>query len=231
MKNIQKFMWLLVDYSPAIITVIFGTYVALEAERRLVSTDQLIKWVLILLVLIATSQLVDRLRSMRNIERKIEEITLRLQRERSMLRKSSDRLNVQERAKDATTIDILAWSGVGLFAKLDGFFEQKINSGCSIRFIIINPHSEAANVIYDNSQYKEIKTDIESMIERYKKFCSRNKNGRGNIELRMMNWVSPYTMIIIDGNKPGGVLSLGLNPAYLPTPEDTRRHMGVTLKL
>lgn len=225
MKNFQKYLWAIIDYSPVIITVSFGTYVALETERRSVPIEQLLKWILILLVLIATSQLVDKLRSFRLIEKKIQEISINLQRNHSVLRKSPDRLNIQEEAKDASTIDVLAWSGVGLFAQLDGFFEQKVNSGCSIRFIIVNPSSEAANVIYDNSHYKEIKTDINSMVERYKKFYLRNKNSSGRIELRMVNWVTPYTMIIIDGNKPGGILSLGLNPAYLLTPEDTRRHI------
>lgn len=81
MKNLQKYFWAVIDYGPPVITLIFGSVVILEAQRRSVPIEQMLNWVLTILVLLATTQLIDRLRRLRSIESRLSEISWFLQKE------------------------------------------------------------------------------------------------------------------------------------------------------
>jgi hypothetical protein len=67
MKNIKNYFWAVVDYAPPIITLAFGLYVALEVNRGPVKTDTVLNWVLTLLVFMATTQLIERLRDIKAV--------------------------------------------------------------------------------------------------------------------------------------------------------------------
>lgn len=146
------------------------------------------------------------------------------------LLKISDLPPLVELAQDATTIDIMTWAASGLFERYDGFIYKKIDEGCKFRLLIIDPNSKAADVINDNSRNKEIKADIRKMIKKYKRLPAKFKNQKLDFKLRLTKWLMPTNMIIIDGNKHSGVISLGLYPACLRTPQDERRYMLIDSK-
>ncbi|MCI0558194.1 MAG: hypothetical protein MN733_06840 [Nitrososphaera sp.] len=172
-------------------------------------------------------QLDETRQSQSNLIKSMDEIPQLIARATKVgkLFKSSDISPITELAKDATAIDIMTWAASGLFDRYDGFFYKKMEEGCKFRLIIIDPKSEAANVIYENSRHKEIKSDIIKMINKCKRLPARFENRKIYFELRLTKWLMPTNMIIIDGNKPNGVISLGLYPAYLRTPQDQRRYM------
>jgi hypothetical protein len=106
MNNSQKLLQGLIDYGVAIITVAFGIYAVYEAERSSSSIEQLLKWVLILLTLAATSQLVDKLRSFRLIEKKKREIPANLEKDGSTIgENATSTLNLNFIAEDNSAME------------------------------------------------------------------------------------------------------------------------------
>lgn len=216
--TVTKYLMLFVDYGPIILTILLGVFVAVLNSHQPLSVQQLMSWILILLLLLATSQLIDRFRVLRAIEDKTERIRSILGKRHSLLRNKNDRKDLQDIGGHAKTIDVLAWSARGLFADNENFWNQKVDEGCKIRVIIVDVESEAANVIYENSENKEIKNDIRHTINRIGRLKKNHRNQK--VELRKTTWVSPYSMIIVDKKKSKGILQLAINPAHLPTPSE-----------
>ena len=129
----------------------------------------------------------------------------------------------------ASTIDFLGWSGKGFFLSCQSFLTQKTREGCKIRFMILQRDGTAANIVFNNSEGKSIHEDIESMIHEYRTL--RKKTGSDNFTLREIDWVTPFTMVMVDAHsEEKGIMSLGLNPVYLPRAQDTRRSLIVGIQ-
>ncbi len=141
----------------------------------------------------------------------------------SILLKFEDRPELAEIAKKASTIDILALSASYLFAYYDGFLYKKIEEGCNIRLLILDPESDAARVVHENSRNKEIIVDIKKTINRCFNFTEKFSGRKINFELKVTKWLPPNSLIMVDGHKPSGVISLGVFPVYLKTPQTERR--------
>ena len=217
MKNISKYFWAIVDYAPSILTLAFGLYVALEVNRRTVNTDTVLNWVLTLLVFMATTQLIEKLRDIKAVKDNVEKLIHLFRSSTSHLKTHSERVEFEKMSKDASMIDIIAWTGIDFYNRHEGFIEQKIVNGCKIRLLIVNDQSNAANVIMENSRNKELIADIQRMKLRYEKFCNEYPIHSKNFELRLTNWVTPLGMIITNRNKSDGAVSIKLHAVYLPT--------------
>jgi hypothetical protein len=69
-----KFVSYAIDYGLIILTVLAATVASLRASRSGTTTDQLLQWILLILVLLSTTQLIDRLRLLRGIKSKIDSL-------------------------------------------------------------------------------------------------------------------------------------------------------------
>jgi hypothetical protein len=73
-NRLLKFVGYILDYAPIIATVIVATLASLSAVRSGITTAEMLQWVLVVLALLATTQLVDRFRLMRNLDVKVEQL-------------------------------------------------------------------------------------------------------------------------------------------------------------
>ncbi|MGH7597924.1 MAG: hypothetical protein ACREOI_16365 [bacterium] len=165
----------------------------------------------------ATTQLIERLRDIKAVRDNIEKLINLFQSRTSHLKTHPERVAFEKMAKDALTVDILAWSSIEFYNRHEAFIEQKVASGCKIRLLIVNDQSNSAKVIMENSRNKELIDDIQRMKSRYEKFCNEYSSYSKNFELRLTNWVSPLGIIITNRDKPGGAASIKLHAVYLPT--------------
>lgn len=227
----SKMNWLMLlgnfalDYAPIVATIVLATIASLASIRKSISMDEMLQWILIVLALLATTQLIDRFRIFRSFDNKIDQLLDRLLWKKSPLIQHGDRIFLSSIAKDATTIDILAWSGITLFKTEEDFLLRKVAENCKIRMIILNPESKAAEVIMDNSRYKELIPDVKNMIHRYRALLEASNINPSQFELRLTSWLPPHGMIVVNAAKKNGILSVGFHPSYLPLPQDSRRYI------
>jgi hypothetical protein len=73
-QRLIKFFGYVLDYGPIVVTVLAATSVALLATQSTVQTEttQLLQWVLLILVLLSTTQLIDRVRLLRGVDQKLD---------------------------------------------------------------------------------------------------------------------------------------------------------------
>ena len=224
MKSWQDRAWSVVEYAPPIATLLFGTYVGLESIRQPQPVEKMLSWCLVVLLLIATTQLVDRARSLRLIRDQLESLPGKFRQPSSLLTLPDQELNFRRLAGDASHIDIVAWSCNSFFDDHDGFLESKIRHGCQIRIVIVAEGSSAASVIMECAGIKEFVGDLDRVKAKVDRFCRELAHDtRGTFELRESSWLTPYGLILVDGVSTGSVASVGLHPLYLPTARDSRR--------
>lgn len=218
-------IWTIVEYAPPVGTLLFATWIGLKMNWTGAKTDEIVLWILVIVILIATTQLMERARSLRLIRAGIDGLPDLLRRETKLFRRQSPEVDFRKLAKEATTIDVVGWSGVAFFNSHDGFLKDRIAAGCKVRLLVIDDDCEAAGVIMDNSEDKDLIDDIVRMKDRGGRFCEKIAGAPGSFEIRTVRWLVPFGLVIVDGNGPRGVISIGLHPIHLPTPRDERRFL------
>src|SRR5690242_828942 len=71
-QRLFKVAGYLLDYGPIVATVLIATIAATLATQYGDQTALLVQWVLLILVLLSTKQLVDRFRILRSVDQKID---------------------------------------------------------------------------------------------------------------------------------------------------------------
>lgn len=207
-------------------TVAFSAAVSFLSEINNYPSEQLLKWVLIILTFIGGTLLIERFFSTRTIERDIADIQQRIiQGNPGCLQTRSQRLSVAEIGKEARTIDILAWTGNVFMHEYEGFLRRRIQQGGRVRFLILDPEGIGVKLIIENGNRYPIDNDIRTTIGICQEFATSLGAASGSFELRKMKWIAPYGMVIIDKDLPGAQLSLGLHPASLRVSASEQRYI------
>lgn len=207
-------------------TVAFSAAVSFLSEINEYPDNQLLKWVLIILTFIGGTLLIERFFSTRAIEQGINEIQQRiLKGTPGCLQTRDQRMKLSEMGIDAQMIDILAWTGNVFMHEYEGFMRRRIQQGCQIRFIVLDPDSEAVRLIIENGNRYPIDNDIRTTIGLCSEFAQSLSGARGSFELRKTKWIAPYGLVIVDKNLPGAALSLGLHPVSLKVSASDQRYI------
>lgn len=73
LKFLQNALWFLVDNGPAFLTIIFASIALLRSQQQTITQDEMLVWILTVIGLLASSELIERLRRMKRIEDNIKE--------------------------------------------------------------------------------------------------------------------------------------------------------------
>lgn len=76
-KRIYQIIGYIIDYAPIILTVVASTIATLLAIQNITKTDQMLQWILLVLVLLSTTQLIDRFRLLRGLDTKIDNLLVK----------------------------------------------------------------------------------------------------------------------------------------------------------
>jgi hypothetical protein len=205
-SNLIRFVNYLIDYLPIIATVTAATLASLSAVRSNTTTSELLQWILLVLALLATTQLVDRLRLMRGIESKVDQIIQSAEVSRSAESFiASSQPQRTERLKNAKSIAI---NGMTLARTSNSFyalFKECVISGGQVRLLIIDPDHPAlevaANRFNKHQDPKKLRREVEHTLDTLESLTTDLRIGQ-DFQLKLAPFVPPYGIWLIDADSP-----------------------------
>jgi hypothetical protein len=93
------------------------------------------------------------------------------------------------------------------------FFEQKINEGAKLQFLLLNPDSPAIDLWDTTVPIKSTKVDIQRTLMSLESLKQLAKANKGYCEVRLANMFPHFSMVAYDFQKDSGFLVLE-NHAY-----------------
>lgn len=100
-----------------------------------------------------------------------------------------------------------------------GFFEQKLTSGANLKFILVDPNSDAISFIAErNYVYKDkskLIATIESTLSSLSQLSSIESK-RGTIEVKLLSHVPSFGLILFDPELSSGKIKIDIYPYRVP---------------
>jgi len=224
-KKISNFFLTLLEYLPIFMTIGFSGYIILQSQINYYSNNDLLLWVLSLLGLLATATLVERFGDIRKIKKFAEdthEYLVKNERKPPIDLVFSDRkalAPLEKRLQSAKEVIITGGSLVRLVSEYLGFFEHKLKEGCSLKFLLINPDSVAAellaqHVVYETENvftYKEgVRASLSNLYRLKQAYPSL-------VEIRVCNFVPPIGLMVVDSPIDESFIQVELFTLKVPT--------------
>ncbi len=205
-NRLLKFIGYILDYAPIIATVIVATLASLSAVRSGITADEMLQWVLVVLALLATTQLVDRFRLMRNLDVKVEQLLDSAQGLKGANAFFVQRLpDMEERLRQAKSISI---NGITLSRTSDSFwdtFKQRIAEGARIRILIVDPTHQAldiaANRFHKHQDPNRLRRESEHALDNFESLMAERVSNE-SFRVRLLPFVPPYGIWLIDADTP-----------------------------
>ena len=194
------------DYGPVIITVMVATLASLASARSGTAINEMLQWILIVLALLATTQLLDRFRIMRDVDGKLQRL---IDREQGFSGATSffvERIPyLEERFRRARSIAINGMTLSTTSDKFWGTFKQRIEDGAEVRLLIIDHEhpalSVAANRFHKHQDPQRVKREIEHTLDNLESLMVK-VGSKGSFQLRLLPYIPPYGIQLIDANSP-----------------------------
>lgn len=207
----KRFYWILAN-GPAIITVFGSAVLAILSSIISLSTTQILQLVLILLALIGTSLITEKLIDGRELRTRLRDIDLKidnfiahtqsLESEGldSFVIRRRDLPPLEERLDGAKRISISGGSLFRLINEYQNLFEELLESGCFLRFLMTDPSSPAAEtlslaVVYESAnveiyrnQMQMALTSLKALVEQYPDTC----------QIGLSKLAPPFSLVIVD---------------------------------
>lgn len=154
--------------------------------------------IIALLALLASDALSERLSVLEKIESRLSSLSFG-----QPLRARTDLPSIEERAGHASEICIIAVSAISLVTNHLSFFEKKIQDGCKIRFLLLDPNGPSLQTWDLLSYISKTEPDIKRTLEYLKKLVQIEQT-KGKCEIRLTQVLLPFSMVAIDLQKNTG---------------------------
>ena len=213
-RSLLKIIGYILDYAPIVATVIIAAIVSITQSDK--PLNEMVQWVLLVLALLATTQLVDRFRFMRNLDIKVERL---LENVRGPSGASAFFVwqipSMRERLLQADSIYI---NGVTLSRTSDTFwdvFKQKIGEGAKIRILVVNPDPKildvAVNLFHKHLDPNRLRREIEHSLDNFESLTAGQATGEA-FQVRLLPCAPPYGIWLIDAGTPKAEIWVELYP-------------------
>jgi hypothetical protein len=124
-----------------------------------------------------------------------------------------------EDALKAISIYILGMNLRRTLTNYYGMLESKLNDGGILKFLLVDPKSNALPIIADrNYVYRDVEKleeTIESTLETLSQMKSTNSS-RGSIEVRVLRYVPSFGLLLLDPELPKGRIRVDIYPYRVP---------------
>lgn len=96
-------------------------------------------------------------------------------------------------------------------------FEQGLQNNLKLRFLMIKPRSQASQAASFRNRTQNV-TEINETIERNIRIIAglATRSSSGEIEVRVIDYLPPYTIIAFDPERPNGVMFIRLTTFRVP---------------
>jgi hypothetical protein len=224
-KKIGKAFLVIAENAPTLLTVFIGAYVVIKNQQVPYEVSKLLDWTITILCLIASSMLIERFIRLKNIEKNVIEINefMKLKEGKASLDEilitRKDLQPLEERLKYTKDVKISGASLFRLTTEYMNLFEDKANEGCMFKFLLLNPDCEATklvatNIVYEINDITMYISNINNTINNLKQL---QKKYPKNIEIKTVDFLPAYSLIITDSQKESGVVRLELYTQLIPT--------------
>jgi len=158
--------------------------------------------IIALLTLLSIDALVERLSLLEKIDACLEGLP-----QPEQLRDRSKLIRIEHLANDAKEIYAAGISLVSIIPPYVDFYMQKLNEGCDLRFLLLNPKSNAVTAWDQELLSQTTKNEIETSLKVLKELIAV-KNSKGKCEVRLSRAHLPFSLVIVDGQKDYGKMTV-----------------------
>lgn len=229
--QLRTFIWLVIENVPAFLTVAFAAYVLVQSQRATLTEMEVLLWLLGIVGLLATSELVERFRRLRRIEtaslRTLDVVeALSVGDAEGILRDRGAAINLAKEASKAKKIWACGYSLINLVSAYEGFFQEQLKNKCDMRFLLLDPHSDAAQTLDSlvTTRSGELISDIKNALARLERVrTNAASTGTGQLEVRVLKVPPTCSLLLLDPDKPDGYVHVEPYPPYQGLPLDVGR--------
>jgi hypothetical protein len=208
MKKLFVFLVALFEYLPAITTIVLAIY---ATSPGTISQDQLNNWIILLLALLATTTILDRLKYLNKIT-KIYSIAEAIAQDpipadRFLKPGLPDLTSYLVKAK---SIDICGVTINRSIQRYLNILEERLNSGCKIRAILIDPNSIAPEHAESKSRSTDARTyrsKIALTLHYLHELKKKTLSSSGTLSVRVVPFDPSFGMFIINGDDSDGIIA------------------------
>lgn len=222
-NKLQRYLEYFFDYAPVVLTVTVATLASFSVTRSAVEVSEMLQWILVVLTLLATTQLADRIRFMRNLDNKVDKLVENISSSGANSFFVRRMPNLIERLRTAKSISINGITLSTTSGTFFGVFEQRIKDGAQIRLMIVDPNKPVMDIIvnrfHKHQDTEKAKREIEHTLDNLKALASIIPT-RGRFQVRLFPHAPPYGIWIIDANRPNAEIWVELY-SYRDYPEPT----------
>lgn len=217
----------LLDNLAVLATIGYATFIIYWKEfgSTKIETDQLLSAVIMVLALLATSEIFERYRRLSKIEKSAGKLVEMVQKE-IIDRPSASRffeptpvLDVY--VKNAHTIDLMGLSLTSTLNKQLSNLREANKNGATVKIIVANPASKSLAVKMstlrseepDNEGYyqKRLASSFEDIEYLYRSRQSSSTTA-GNFEVHLLNYAPSFGIMAFDVNQPNGIIFVEVYP-------------------
>lgn len=134
------------------------------------------------------------------------------------LRPRTEIVSLEEGGEGAAEIVVVGISLLVLYRRRP-FFEEKLEQGCRLRFLLLDPESEAIKIFNSMTEQKGVLRDIANAFDSLEALTHIAPD---KIEARLSNVFLPYGIVAFDPEHRGGVMTV--EPLAYKTGLDQRPH-------
>lgn len=236
MKKIKSILYsitsILFEHVTLFATILASVYIITRSQLHKYEIYELLLWIIGILGLIAVASVSEKYFKMSKIEKSVEEIQETVEKIQVTVQRKNTGLDglaftrrelspLEERLSDAKTIVITGGSLYRLSDEYFAFFENKLISGCQIEIIMVEPYSNAANllcdnVVYETKNYNEYSMRIEESLRR---FMRLKETFSQHISISLTKNVPPFSLIVADEKELNASIKVELYSYSVPTRE------------
>jgi hypothetical protein len=174
-----------------------------------------------LLCLLAVDALVERLNVLEKVERHLKNRSAE-----HPLRKREGILTPDRFARHASSVHILAISGISIVKQFENFYRQKIKDGCRLEFLLLRPDNLMIEIWKkQNLGSSATKPHIISSLEVLRPL-SVSLKAPGSCEVRLLDMFAPFSIVGLDFEKSTARMIVEFH-GYKTSP-DERAHILLT---
>lgn len=205
-NRIVTFIGYVVDFAPVLATVAIATYASFRATQSNAAEQELLQLILLILGLIATTQLIDKLRILRTIDAKLDKLVDSSQTGQGAANFFTyDFADLRERIRTAKSVAI---NGITLVRTSNTYFldfKYCLANNGQVRILVIDPNHHvietAAKRFNKHQDAEKLRRESEQALDNFESLLSAKGANKG-FRLQTTSFVPAYGIWLIDADTP-----------------------------